>query len=85
MKRVEQRELRWLPLVHQDCLCRFGFDWFVYFAETHGCEIRVVNQFRLSPQAELVEDLMSVIHTFSDRLSGLRRYRKQIQQAAIDG
>ena len=40
----ENRELGLLLVAHQDRLCRFGFDWFAYFAERHGCEIRVVNQ-----------------------------------------
>ena len=85
MERIENRELGLLLVAHKDRLCRFGFDWFAYFAETHGCEIRVVNQPSLSPQAELVEDLMAVVHTFSCRLYGLRRYRKQIREAVSDG
>ncbi len=85
MERIEHRELGLLLVAHEDRLCRFGFDWFAYFAESHGCEIRVVNQPSLSPQAEWVEDLMAVVHTFSGRLPGLRRYRKQIREAAVDG
>ena len=85
MERIEKREPDLLLVAHKDRLCRFGFDWFEYFAETHGCEIRVVNQPSLSLQAELVEDLMAVVHTFSCRLYGLRRYRKQIREAASDG
>ena len=85
MGRIEKRELSLLLVAHQDRLCRFGFDWFEYFAKTHGCEIRVANQPSLSPRAELVEDLMAVIQTFSGRLPGLRQYRKQIKEAATDG
>ena len=29
----------------------------------------------MSPQQEMVEDLMSIIHTYSCRLYGLRRYK----------
>ena len=32
----------------------------------------------LSPQQELVEDLMAVIHCFSCRLYGLRKYKNEI-------
>ena len=56
-----------------------------YFADRHGCGIRVVNQPSLSPQAELVEDPVAVVRTFSCRLHGLRRYRRQIREAATDG
>ncbi|MCY4521965.1 MAG: hypothetical protein OXC13_14465 [Caldilineaceae bacterium] len=41
----------------------------------------MANQPSLSPQAELVEDLTSVVYTFSGRLSGPRRYKRQIQHA----
>ncbi|MCY3659460.1 MAG: IS607 family transposase [Caldilineaceae bacterium] len=85
MERIGKRELGLLLVAHEDRLCRFGFDWFAYFAETHGCEIRVVNQPSLSPQAEWVEDLMAVVDSFAARLPGLRRYRKQIREAASDG
>ena len=85
MARVGNRELGLLPVAHQDRLCRFGFDGFEYFADAHGCGIRVVNQPALSPQAELVEDPMVVVHIFSGRLYGLCRYRKQIREAVTDG
>ena len=85
MERIEHRELGLVPAAHEDRPCRFGFDWFAYFAESHGCEIRAVNQPSLSPQAEWVEDWMLVMRTFSGRLPGLRRYRKQIKAAAVDG
>ena len=85
MDRIGKREPGLLPMAHKDRLCRFGFDWFEYLADSHGCGIRVVNQPSLSPQAEWVEDPVAVVHAFSGRLSGLRRYRKQIREAATDG
>ena len=74
-----------LPVAHEDCPCRFGFDRFAYFAGSHGCEIRAVHQPRLSPQAEWVENLMAVVASFAARRPGLRRYRKRIREAAVDG
>ena len=85
MERVEKREPGLLPVARRDRLCRFGFDGFEYFADRHGCTIRVVNQPSLSPQAELVEDPVTVVHAFSCHLHGLRRYRKQIREAVSDG
>ncbi|MDE0672719.1 MAG: IS607 family transposase, partial [Caldilineaceae bacterium] len=61
-ERIGNRAVGLLTVAHEDRLCRFGFDGFAYFAESHGCEIRVVNQPSLSPQAEWVEDLMAVVH-----------------------
>ena len=84
-ERMENREPGLLLVAHRDRLIRFGFDWFEHFARQHGCTITVVNQESLSPRAEMVEDLMAVVHTFSGRLHGLRAYHWQIQEAANDG
>ena len=40
--------------------------------------IVVVNNEELSPQEELVQDIVSILHVFSCRLYGLRKYKKQI-------
>lgn len=70
-----------LVIAHRDRLTRFGFDWFEHFAKTHGCELLVLNQERLSPEQEMVQDLMTIVHSFSSRLYGLRNYRKHLKSA----
>jgi predicted site-specific integrase-resolvase len=47
----------------------------------HGCELLVLNQERLSPEPEVVQDLMTIVHCFSSRLYGLRNYRRQLRAA----
>ena len=42
--------------------------------------IVVVNNEELSPQEELVQDIVSILHMFSCRLYGLRKYKKQIER-----
>jgi len=68
MSRIQKGEVAKLLIAHKDRLCRFGFDYFLFLAKEKGCEIVVVNQESLSPQQEMVEDLMAIIHTFSCRL-----------------
>lgn len=82
MQRIERGEVKKLVIAHKDRLVRFGFDYFDTFAQQHGCEVVVANQEQLSPQQEMVEDLMAIVHTFSCRLYGLRNYKKQIEKAA---
>jgi predicted site-specific integrase-resolvase len=41
----------------------------------------VLNQGRLSPEEEMVQDLMTIVHCFSSRLYGLRNYRKKLNEA----
>jgi len=81
MEEIGRREIKTLILAHRDRLTRFGFEWFEHFAKSNGCEVLVLNQERLSPEQEMVEDLMTIVHCFSSRLYGLRNYRKKLNEA----
>jgi putative resolvase len=72
-------EIKTLVVAHKDRLCRFAFEFIEELASSYGCEIIVANQESLSPQQELVEDLMAIIHCFSCRLYGLRSYSTEIK------
>ena len=63
----------------RDRLARFGFDLIRWMAEQNGGEIVVSRRHGLQPQQELTEDILAILHTFSCRLRGLRRYRNAIQ------
>ena len=84
MEEIENGEISKLLIAHKDRLVRFGFDYFEHLAKTKGCKIVVVNQESLSPQQEMVEDLMAIIHTFSSRLYGLRKYKKDLKKLLTD-
>lgn len=66
-------------VAHKDRFIRFGYDWFERFLKSNGAEIIVVNNEATSPERELVNDLISIIHVFSCRIYGLRKYKKQIE------
>lgn len=72
-------EVKHLIIAHKDRLVRFGFDFVQHLADRHGCKIEVVNQESLSPQEEMTEDLLAIVHTFSCRLYGMRKYRKEAE------
>lgn len=67
-------------VAHKDRLCRFGFDLISWLASRSKTEILVLNQTNLSPEKEMCEDVLAIIHTFSCRLYGLRKYKKQIRE-----
>lgn len=73
-----------LVVAHKDRLCRFGFDLIKQLCDHYGCELRVLDQTRLSPENEMVQDLLTIVHCFSSRLYGLRNYRKTLQEALKD-
>jgi predicted site-specific integrase-resolvase len=78
MEEVELGQVHKIIVAHKDRLIRFGFDWFENFAKRHGTTIEVMNQESLSPEGEMTKDLLSIIHCFSSRLYGLRKYKKNI-------
>ena len=55
-------------------------DWFEKFCMKFNTTIVVVNNEELSPREELVQDIVSILHVFSYRLYGLRKYKKQIEK-----
>lgn len=81
MDAVGRGEVRTIVLAHKDRLARFGYQWFEYYCKSHGCELLVLNNESLSPEQEMVQDLMTIVHTFSSRLYGLRNYRKKLNEA----
>ncbi len=65
---------------HKDRFIRFGFEWFERFLKSNGVELIVVNNESLSPQEEMIQDLISIIHVFSCKIYGLRKYKKKIKE-----
>ncbi len=57
-----------------------NYYWFEKFCMKFNTNIVVVNNEDLSPQEELVQDIVSILHVFSCRLYGLRKYKKQIER-----
>lgn len=75
---VQSKKVSKIIIAHKDRFVRFGFDWFQSFCIKHGCDIEIVNNEKLSPQEEMVQDLISIIHVFSCRIYGLRKYKKEL-------
>ena len=65
-------------VAHRDRLARFGFELIQWLVQQKGGEILVLNQQDASPESELTEDLLAILHTFNCRMHGLRRYRTAI-------
>ena len=70
-----------LILAHKDRLARFGFELLRHLCQANRCELLIINDEKLSPEREMVEDLMTIIHCFSSRLYGLRNYKKALKTA----
>ena len=77
---VMEQKIKTIVISGKDRFIRFGYDWFEKFCMKFNTSIIVVNNEALSPNEELVEDIISILHVFSCRLYGLRKYKKQIKE-----
>jgi predicted site-specific integrase-resolvase len=77
-------EIKRVVIAHQDRLVRFGFALLKHICEQKQTELVVMNTETLSPEQELVQDLITITHCFSSRLYGLRNYRKALEKALED-
>ena len=75
-----EQKIKTIIITHKDRFIRFGYDWFEKFCMKFHTTIVIVNKEELSPQEELVQDIVSILHVFSYRLYGLRKYKKQIER-----
>ncbi len=83
MEMVELGQVRRIVIAHQDRFVRFGYGYFEAFCERHNTEMVVINGDTLSPEQELVQDLIAIITVFGARLHGLRSYKQVLKDAAL--
>nr|WP_258003780.1 IS607 family transposase [Fischerella thermalis] len=69
-----------LVVACRERLCRFGFELIQYMVEQNGGQIMVQGQTVHCPESELTSDLLSILHVFSCRMHGLRKYSKKIKE-----
>jgi len=80
LDRLLQGDKLKIAVACRDRLCRFGFELIQYMVEQNGGEIVVQDETVHCPQTELTSDLLSIIHIFSCRMHGLRKYSKKIKE-----
>ena len=68
---------------HKDRLTRFGFNYLKNICDFHNTEIVILSKEKQenSLEQELAEDIISIIHSFSGKLYGMRKsVKKKIDQ-----
>ena len=76
-------EVRILCAVIKKCILQYTFlrlSQVQWFCAKHSCEILLLHKVELSPERKMVEDILSILHCFSARLYGLRKYSSQISK-----
>lgn len=80
IEQVMEQKIKTIIISSKDRFIRFGYDWFEKLCGKFNTSIIVVNNEALSPNEELVQDIISILHVFSCRLYGLRKYKNQIKE-----
>ena len=80
LKQVEANEIDKIYITYKDRFVRFGYEWFEEFCASHGTEIIVLNQKQTSSEEELTEDLLSILHEFSERNNNIKKYKTEINK-----
>ena len=80
LKQVEANEIDKIYVTYKDRFVRFGYEWFEEFCASHGTEIIILNQKQTSPEEELTEDLLSILHECSERNYEFKKYKTEINK-----
>ena len=80
LERLHSGDKLQIVVAHRHRLARFGFEVLQWLAEANGGSVLVLGNTDHSPELELTEDILPILHTFSCRLHGLRRYSKAIKE-----
>ncbi len=78
MEMAQRGEITDVAITYKDRLTRFGFGYLERFFSGYGVKIHIVDgeEDKKSLQEELVEDLISIVASFSGKLYGLRSHQK---------
>jgi len=79
LERAMSGEQLEIVVAYKDRLARFGYDLIERVITRAGGRIVVLNEVSLSPSEELTQDLLTILHVFSCRLCGIRKYRDTIK------
>ena len=79
IKLIETNQIERLVINYKDGLLRFGAEIIFQICKYHDVEVVIINQSESSPEAEIVDDVLSIITVYSSKLYGSRsRKNKKI-------
>jgi predicted site-specific integrase-resolvase len=76
LRMILNNEVSKVVVAYPDRLVRFSFEILEETCKTHNCEIVALNNKDKTPEQELIEDLISILVSFSGKLYGMRSHEK---------
>lgn len=80
IQQVEGGQVEKVIIAYKDRLCRFAYDLIEYIFTLHKTEIVVLNSVETQQEREdieLADDILSIIHVFSCKKMGKRKYKRK--------
>ncbi|MGQ9825939.1 MAG: IS607 family transposase, partial [Desulfotomaculales bacterium] len=79
MQMAREGKITDLAVSYKDRLTRFGFNYLKTYFESYGVKIHIINggEDKKTVYEELVEDLLSIVTSFSGKLYGIRSKKKE--------
>ncbi|BFI77031.1 IS607 family transposase [Sulfurisphaera ohwakuensis] len=75
LRMILNNEVSKVVIAYPDRLVRFGFEILEEVCKAHNCEIVVLNKEDKTPEQELIEDLTSILASFSEKLYSMRSHK----------
>jgi predicted site-specific integrase-resolvase len=85
-KLIESDQIDHVVVEHRDRLCRFMFQFLVDYFASHGVQIEWVDEvLGKSYEEELVEDILSLMSSFSAKIYGKRSAENRKRKKKAEG
>jgi len=84
LRMILNNEVSKIVIAYPDRLVRFGFEIIEEACKAHNCEIVVLNKEDKTPEKELIEDLISILVSFSEKLQGMRSHKYEKVKKCVE-
>jgi excisionase family DNA binding protein len=84
LKMILNNEVSKVIIAYPDRLVRFGFEIIEEVCKAHNCEIVVLNKEDKTPEQELIEDLISILVSFSGKLYEIRSHKYEKVKKCVE-
>jgi excisionase family DNA binding protein len=84
LRMILNNEVSKVVVAYPDRLVRFGFEIIEEVCKAHNCELVVLNKEDKTPEQELLEDLISILVSFSEKLQGTRSHKYEKVKKCVE-
>jgi predicted site-specific integrase-resolvase len=84
LRMILNNEVSKVIIAYPDRLVRFGFKIIEEVCKAHNCELVVLNKEDKTPEQELIEDLTSILVSFSGKLYGMRSHKYEKVKKCVE-